>query len=58
MILFNESKGGTTKSQAREKNKIKASITSVVFKEDSVYSEAYSQNLERFSVAVNSHLMM
>ena len=57
-ILFNESKGGTTKSQAREKNNIKAAIASVVFKEDGVYSEAYSQNPERFSAAVNSRLMV
>ena len=57
-ILFKESKGCTTKSQAHKKNKIKAVIASVVFKEDGIYSEAYSQNPERFSVAVNSHLMM
>ena len=56
-ILFNESKGGTTKSQAREKNRIKAIIASVVFKEDDTYREAYSQHPERFAVAVNSRLM-
>ena len=56
-ILFNESKGGTTKSQAREKNRIKAIIASVVFKEDDTYKEAYSQHPERFAVAVNSRLM-
>ena len=56
-ILFNETKGGTTKSQAREKNKIKTTIASVVFKEDNIYGEAYSQHPERFVITVNSHLM-
>ena len=56
-ILFNETKGGTTKSQAREKNKIKTTIASVVFKEDDIYGEAYSQHPERFVIAVNNRLM-
>ena len=56
-ILFNKTKGGTMKSQAREKNRIKNMIASVVFKEDDIYGEAYSQHPERFAITVNSCLI-